>query len=99
MASRLRFLLASRRRFWQRPPHFSTTAKMSSIGGAGIVASLYAVVSNPVQTAAAPEDVGAKAHHLKSGKGFVNPWDSYVETTPWQFMKQIFWYVGALSCC
>lgn len=59
---------------------------MSSIGGAGIGAALYAAVSNPRQVAAQPEEAAAKAHHLKNGKGFTNPWDSYVELGAFQIM-------------
>jgi hypothetical protein len=77
---------------WQQP-HFNTTIKMSSIGGASIGAGLYAMVSNPAQIAAEPEDAKDKAHHLKNGKGFINPWDSFVETSPFQFMRAIFWLV------
>ena len=67
---------------------------MSSMGGAGIGAAMYAVVSNPAQIAAQPEEAKDKAHHLKNGKGFTNPWDSYVEWTPWDFMRMFVWYVA-----
>ena len=60
---------------------------MSSIGGAGIGAGLYAAVSNPGQILSQPEEAAAKAHHLKNGKGFTNPWDSYTELNA----LQIFW--------
>jgi hypothetical protein len=44
-------------------PHFSTTVKMSSIGGgAGISAGLYALVSNPAQGAAKPEEADEKRY-------------------------------------
>src|SRR5689334_8337189 len=76
---------AKQQPFWQKH-HFSTTVQMSSIGGAGIGAGLYAVVSNPRQIAAQPEEAAAKAHHLKNGKGFTNPWDSYVELGVFQIM-------------
>ncbi|KAF5848645.1 hypothetical protein GGP41_009724 [Bipolaris sorokiniana] len=72
-------------------PQFSTTIKMSSIGGAAIGAGLYAAVSNPAQIAATPEDAADKRHHLKNGKGFTNPWDSYVEATPWQLLTGLGW--------
>jgi hypothetical protein len=75
--------------FWQRP-QFSTTIKMSSIGGAGIGAGFYAVVSSPVRIAAQPEGSEDKAHHLKNGR-FTNPWDSYVENSPFQVMKTLLW--------
>ncbi|KAF2828860.1 Metallo-hydrolase/oxidoreductase [Ophiobolus disseminans] len=64
---------------------------MSSIGGAGIGVGLHAIISNPAQIAAQPEDAKDKAHHLKNGKGFTNPWDSFIDTTPLQFMRMFFW--------
>lgn len=76
--------------FWQTP-RFSTTVKMSSIGGASIGAGLYAVVSNPAQIAARPEEAEARSHHLKNGKGFTNPWDSYVEASPWELVSSMLW--------
>ena len=65
---------------WQAPK-FGTTVKMSTAGGIGAAASvaLYAVVSNPAQVAAVPEDAHEKKHHLKNGKGYRNPWDSFTE--------------------
>jgi N-acyl-phosphatidylethanolamine-hydrolysing phospholipase D len=64
---------------------------MSSIGGAGISTALYAVVSNPAQLAAQPEEAKEKAHHLKNGRGFTNPWDSYSELTIFQYAKNTLW--------
>jgi len=65
---------------WQTPK-FSTTVRMSTAGGVSAAASaaLYAVVSNPAQVAAVPEDAREKNHHLKNGKGYRNPWDSFTE--------------------
>lgn len=82
--------------FWQTP-HFSTTAKMSSVGGAGLGAGLYAVVSNPSQVLSQPEEAAAKAHHLKNGKGFTNPWDSYTELTPFTMLWGLFMYASPSS--
>ncbi|KAG9191944.1 hypothetical protein G6011_10678 [Alternaria panax] len=59
---------------------------MSSIGGASIGVGLYAAVSNPTQIAAKPEEADEKRHHLKGGKGFTNPWDSYVELSTWELL-------------
>jgi N-acyl-phosphatidylethanolamine-hydrolysing phospholipase D len=69
----------------------STTLKMSSMGGAGIGAGLYAAISTPTQGAAQPEDAKDKAHHLKGG--FTNPWDSYVPFTAFQVFKALTWSV------
>jgi len=70
---------------------------MSSIGGAGIGMGLHAVVSNPAQLAAEPEEAKDKAHHLKDGKGFTNPWDSYTEFGVLQLMGMFFWFVNCSS--
>ncbi|KAH7078126.1 beta-lactamase superfamily domain-containing protein [Paraphoma chrysanthemicola] len=65
---------------------------MSSLGAtAGTIAGLYAVVSDPAQGAAQPDDVGEKSHHLKSGKGFRNPWESYRDLSPWAFFGNTLW--------
>lgn len=37
-----------------------------------------------------PEDASAKRHHNQHGKGFINPWDSFKEPRPWEFVKWIF---------
>jgi N-acyl-phosphatidylethanolamine-hydrolysing phospholipase D len=68
-------------------PRFHTKVKMSSIGGAALGgAGLYAAVSSPAQVGAKPEEAELKAHHLKNGKGFVNPWESYKDLRPWEIM-------------
>lgn len=57
-----------------------------------MAAALYAVVSNPTQVGAVPEDAKEKKHHLKNGKGFVNPWDSHVEIGVWELLvKGMLW--------
>lgn len=41
-------------------------------------AALYAAtVSSSAVTSATPEEAKDKRHHLKDGKGFTNPWDSW----------------------
>jgi N-acyl-phosphatidylethanolamine-hydrolysing phospholipase D len=76
------------RSFWQTPKH--STVQMSSVGGATMGAGLYAAVSAPAQAGAKPEDAELKAHHLKSGKGFLNPWDSYKDIRQWELMWGVF---------
>lgn len=34
-------------------------------------------MTSPTALGAVPEDTEAKKHHLKDGKGFINPWDSW----------------------
>lgn len=74
------------RRFFLKSPQktnsqskrsFSSSPKMSSSGTA---AALYAAtVSSASVTGAVPEEAKDKRHHLKDGKGFHNPWDSWKE--------------------
>lgn len=56
---------------------FSGSPRMSSSGTA---AALYAATVTPASvTGAVPQEVEGKKHHLKDGKGFTNPWDSWKE--------------------
>ncbi|KAL1610291.1 hypothetical protein SLS60_001957 [Paraconiothyrium brasiliense] len=65
---------------------------MSSAGGAGLAsAGLYVVVSKPAVVGAKPEDADDKAHHLKDGKGFINPWDSFRDFVGWRMGARLFW--------
>lgn len=63
---------------WLHPPlqtrNFHTAHIMAS---AGTSSTLYAAVTAPATSAAIPEDSKDKAHHVKDGKGFRNPWDSW----------------------
>jgi len=54
-------------------------------------AALSAVVSSPQTVSAVPSDVSEKAHHNKNGKGFVNPWPSYQDFTPFSIIRRIIW--------
>lgn len=59
--------------FSQRP--FSTSLHMSSSSAS---AALYAAtISSSSVLGAVPEEAKDKQHHLKDGKGFRNPWDSW----------------------
>lgn len=43
-----------------------------------ITAAIYtATFSIPTDADTAPEDAKTRPHHVKHGKGFVNPWDSW----------------------
>ena len=65
---------------------------MSSIGGASVGMGLYAAVSNPAQVASQPEEAAEKRHHLKNGKGFTNPWDSYKESSFYELVVKGIWW-------
>lgn len=69
-------LYPSVRRFHKS--HVRSSAMTSAI--------LNAVVSSPQTASASPSDTSAKAHHNKQGKGFVNPWPSYEDFTPWKIV-------------
>lgn len=47
-------------------------------------------ISSPSNPSPKPEDAAAKKHHNTEAKGFVNPWESYRDVKPWQFMKYVF---------
>jgi len=48
-----------------------------------------AVVSSPNTLSASPSDISGKAHHNKNGKGFINPWPSYLERSGLTMMRLI----------
>jgi hypothetical protein len=84
----------SKARIWQ-DPQLANTIKMSSAGlvAATGSAGLYALVTSPASIGAVPEDYEEKRHHLKGGKGFVNPWDSFKDFNPMRLMASMIWYV------
>jgi hypothetical protein len=58
----------------------TTRRKLSSTSSTGaVVGLLTASVSDPAQPKGKPEEAAELRHHLKNGKGFVNPWDSWRE--------------------
>ena len=52
-------------------------------------AIVSAVVTSPTTPSAQPSESKDKAHHNRSGKGFVNPWPSYRDLTPWKIITQM----------
>lgn len=70
----------------------SATSRAMSTGA--VSAILYACTfSKPSSLGAVPEDSEAKAHHLKGGKGFSNPWKSWRDMNMPQIMGTMAWYV------
>lgn len=50
------------------------------ISSGTVAATLYACTfSAPTALGAVPEESRAKPHHLKNGKGFTNPWESWAD--------------------
>ncbi|KAF2145065.1 uncharacterized protein K452DRAFT_295620 [Aplosporella prunicola CBS 121167] len=62
------------------------------MSSASTSAALYATtVSTSQLTGAVPEDAKNKPHHVKGGKGFMNPWDSYNEMGVFQILSKLIW--------
>lgn len=75
--------------------NFSTSTTMSS---ASTSSALYATVSSSSRaTGAVPKNTKELRHHNKNGKGFINPWDSYVDRTAPQIISALIWYTHPLS--
>lgn len=77
------------RAFFQRPFQPSRQYRLfqnnATKMSASTAAVLYAsVISSSQITGAIPEDAKDKPHHLKDGKGFRNPWDSYLDRSFFQ---------------
>jgi hypothetical protein len=63
------------------------------MSAASTSAALYAsVISASQVTGAVPEDAADLRHHLKHGKGFRNPWDSFVDPIGPKIIMQMLWY-------
>jgi N-acyl-phosphatidylethanolamine-hydrolysing phospholipase D len=55
-------------------------------------AALYAcTMTSPTALGAVPEDAEAKAHHLKDGVGFKNPWNSWKDMNTSEILKAMIW--------
>lgn len=55
-------------------------------------AALYTTISLLTPGAGdVPKDTKDLKHHVKSGKGFLNPWDSYIEQTGPQIGGALLW--------
>ena len=52
---------------------------------------LSAAVSSPTSPSAQPSDIKEKRHHNKNGKGFVNPWESYLERSGLEILRKMAW--------
>lgn len=56
-------------------------------------AALYAAtISSSALSGAVPEDAKDKKHHLKDGKGFTNPWESWREMGGFGILKALIMY-------
>ncbi|KAK0117743.1 hypothetical protein ONS95_012070 [Cadophora gregata] len=64
------------------PPPQNPIVTRAMSGGMTAAVIYAASVSSPKALGAVPEDSATKAHHAKDGKGFVNPWPSWVDFNP-----------------
>jgi N-acyl-phosphatidylethanolamine-hydrolysing phospholipase D len=65
------------------------------MSSASTAVALYASTISPSQIlGAVPEDSKELAHHVKGGKGFINPWESFSQDKPgWQIGKAMIMYM------
>lgn len=84
------FSTTSRIESRNKSPASTIRSKMSDLASAGF----QAVIRAPAQKHGQPEEAELKAHHLKGGKGFRNPWESFEDHSFAFIMKNIFWWVG-----
>lgn len=75
----------------KRPRHARRFHHSTIMSSASTSAALYAAaISTTSQTASpVPEESSELRHHVKGGKGFVNPWDSYNDRTAFQIVKAL----------
>ncbi len=63
------------------------------MASASTSALLYATVVSSQGQGLVPEDAKELRHHVKNGKGFINPWESYRERSAWEIIKAMLWSV------
>ena len=61
-----------------------------------VAAALTATVSETPRWGVSPSDAKSKRHHLKDGKGFTNPWDSWTELDPSKLLMALVKYAAPL---
>ena len=70
----------------------ANVSKSTIMAGGMTTAALYAcTMTNPTALGAVPEESEAKAHHLKDGKGFINPWASWKDFSGPKLGLQMTW--------
>lgn len=76
-------------------PKLPSRRQARSIFGSKIPAKMsglfQATITNPAQVQGKPEDAAELRHHLKGGKGFCNPWESFRDENLTFFLRHIFW--------
>ena len=76
----------------EHPNQKQKPTQIRTMSGGMTAALVYAcTMTSPTALGAVPEGSEAKAHHLKGGKGFTNPWESWRDFTPPQMLKKMIW--------
>jgi hypothetical protein len=85
-----RFLYRTEYRIDKSQKLLSQNGKMLS-ASVSAAAVLYAsVIGTTTLFQSKPEDAPQLKHHAKGGKGFLNPWDSYVDMGPKEIGSAMF---------
>ncbi|CAG8973495.1 hypothetical protein HYALB_00002820 [Hymenoscyphus albidus] len=71
------------------PTHNHTKRAMSN--GMAAAMAYACTMTPPSALGAVPEESKEKAHHLKDGKGFRNPWPSWVDQSPIKITSAMAW--------
>lgn len=50
---------------------------------------LTAAIGSPATASAVPSETKELRHHNRNGKGFINPWDSYLERSGWKILTMM----------
>jgi len=75
----------------QQQQQVNQSKQVRSMAGMTAAALYACTTTSPTALGAVPEDSGAKAHHLKNGKGFTNPWESWIELSPPKILLGMAW--------
>jgi hypothetical protein len=76
-------------------PAQKQTATQRTMSSGMTMAAVYALtLTSPTALGAVPEEAAEKAHHLKDGKGFTNPWESWREFNAPQLIRKMIWWVA-----
>lgn len=83
-----------------KPPSTQNNTQSRAMSSGMAAAIAYACTMTPPSAlGAVPEDSKEKAHHLKGGKGFQNPWPSWIDQNPMKIGGAVAWYVGHFLGC
>jgi len=91
-----RFLFRTEPRLDKSQRLLSQNGKMLSASMSAAAVLYASVISTTTLFQTRPEDAPQLKHHAKGGKGFLNPWDSYVDLSPAQIGGAFFSSVSSI---